>query len=883
MISTLRALCLTALLALATAACAAAPGQPAPLSAASIRFPSGALRGLDLYDGRANKTLTLPRQGQHWQTPDAKLQLALSTSKLTTATQWQVTLTNRGSESAWLLLRAYSSLTAAKGWRYFNGNYSSSPARPTVRTGLEYTMPMVAAYDGKSGVALGFEPSQIFSYLENGVVPGPTGPDFYYGLKLVLEPGKPQTITFVTFNFTPKWDERSAIAAYQSLYPAQFSPIPDGDPRLQTKGEAGSAPTWYKPSPETVRRAMSGCDWCYAPVKIPGDWFGRPEFWDQYNENVDEKKLKDRYGALEHWHQYLRDTFNRVDNVHRVAPYFYIINWTYYRLAEEKYRDAMVTDPLAQNRIAPWVTNKGPDVRVYLWGNKHAEQFQQDLRDLWQTYTLSGFGHDVATGGMKFRGAGLDVSPGRAWDAEGEYADVSVSVAKTADFIHALPRKQYRAGFWGNGSDEIYSIAVRSDASSFEEARYVLPGLDDRARYQRYIMGSKAIQLFSGDSRDNTSNYYKSAQTPPEDIKLMYRRVQLGAMQMCLKWGLLPCSDLPLGWQESWEIADLADRELFPYPWQLIPAAKMQGQAEVARYGTGLQSRFVVMNPKGVPADVTLQIDSADTGAKAVYALADGSSTTNRLAGNLSEIALKLPPAGIAVLLPVAQVTGTLQGPQTVARAADVEDGLRLTLPQTKSLRPLIPAGYEVAPDSPLHFSPKLFRSSEKSILDFFDPVDAAMKAGTPNTAGLEILASTNERLAAEAVQEYFRFYSEEVLSKPRLLLPIVTTPTAARQIRIVVASSPAVTLTGQTLTIEAPEQDLLDTTRDALRLLDRRFPFYGQIGRWVHAKPVETALRQKIGLAGGTVMRDGTIQTTPLGASLWDQRGKGPLYGNPW
>jgi hypothetical protein len=313
----------------------------------------------------------------------------------------------------------------------------------------------------------------------------------------------------------------------------------------------------------------------------------------------------------------------------------------------------------------------------------------------------------------------------------------------------------------------------------------------------------------------------------------------------------------------------------------------VQGEADVTRYGTGLQSRFVVMNPKGIEANVTLQIDAADTGAKALYALADGSSTTNTLRGNLTEIALKLPPAGIAVLLPVAQVTGTLSGPQTVSRTMDPEDGLRLTLPQTKSVRPVMPDGYEAAPDSPLHFSPKLFRSPEKSILDFFDGVDRAMKAGIPQATAMEIVtpgeASTAQRLAAQAMQEYFRFYSEEVLSKPRLVLPIVIAPTAAKRVRIIPTATAAVTLTDQCLTIEAPEQDLLDITRDTLRLLDRRFPFYGQIGRWVHNKPVETALRQKLGLAGGTVLRDGTILTTPLGASLWDQRGKGPLYGNPW
>jgi hypothetical protein len=890
----------------ASCVCAAPPGVITPPEEASLQLPSGgSLKGIDLYDGRAKATVKLTKQGAGWRSADGKLELSLQ-QPVPAKVSWQrhfVKITNNGAENAWLLVRAYTTFQpSGPNWKYFNGNFSATPRQATVRDLLPYTMPMVAAYDGAGGtpaprgLLLGLEPMQIFSYIENGIIPrgqDARGPSYYYGVKLVVDPGKTETVQFVTYSLPnpvgPQYPctERSVVAAYHGIFRDAFSPLPDGDPRLQTAGEAGSAATWYKPSPEAIRRSLTRCDWCYAPVKIPGDWYGRPQFWDKYNEDVaDPKRLAEHYGTLDHWHQYLNETFTRVNVDHGVAPYFYIINWAYYRLAEDEYRDAMVTDPLAQNRIGPWVTNKGPDHRLFLWGNKAAEQYHQDLRDLWAAYPLSGFGHDVTMGNIKFRGPAIAVSPGRAWDDEGEYCDVSVCIAKTADFIHALPKKQYRAGFWGNGAEHIYSIAVRCDAGSFEGARYELPGLDNISRYRRYMLGTKAIQLFSGDSRDHTTDYYDEANTAPEDIKLMYRRIQLGAMQACLKWGALPCSDLAGGWQESWELHELADRELYPYPWELNCTATAEGPVDVAQYGS--QARFVVMNPRGVEVETTLTIQNPF----ALYALADGAETENRLVGPKLQIQLRLPAAGVAVLLPVAHRPTVREGTWRVRRVQDAVDGIRVDIAgMMRSVdRPVVPRGYEACSDSAWHFSRKVFESSEKELLDFFNGVlpPGPLPTGEGgNGVAPQIVVHAEapllERKAAEAVQEYFRFYSEEVLQKPRVVLPIVTEPKPGKVVRFAVAPKASIGIVGEALVITAPEPELLNTTRELLRLLDRRYPFYGQIGRWVHQRPIETELRKKLGLGGGTVLRDGAILTTPLTAHMFHPIAKGPAYGLPW
>lgn len=911
---------------------AAGPGVFTSLSEASLVFPaSQVLRAIDVYEGHKQATLTFVSQKENlWRSGDGTLLLSLQLEQQPDRHNWLVKLKNEGQQNAWLLVRAYVSFRPQGEWRYFNGNFSAQPRRPLVRDQLAYTMPMVAAYDSRRGLGIGLQPWQIFSYLENGISPPSEGAragakalSYYYGVKLVLNPQETQTIHFVTFSFAidareaqdPFGGERAAVAAYQGLYPQAFRPIPDGDPRLQTAGEAGSAPTWYKPSPEAVRRARARCDWSYAPVKIPGDWFGRPQFWDKYNENVaDEKRLQEFYGTLEHWHQFLKDTFTRVQLDHGVAPYFYIINWAYYRLAEDEYAEAMIHDPRAQNRIGPWVTNKGPDHRLFLWGqgNKAAEQFQQDLRDIWAAYPLGGFGFDVAMGDVKYRGPYVAVSPGRAWDEEGEYCDVSVCIAKIADFVHSLPPKRYRAGFWTNGGHHIYSIAVRCDAGSFEGARYELPGLEENLRYQRYILGHKAIHLFSGDSRDRTTDFYDEENTPPEEIKQMYRRIQLAALQSCLRWGALPCGDLAAGWQETWELHDSADRELFPYPWQLQCRARAPEPLQTAQYGTGQSARFVAINPRGEAIKARIII----VGAPVLYAQADGSETENMWQGREIQIALEMAPGGVAILVPVAhwphKKAVMRVGKWLVRRLRDPEDGYRIEIKGAKEgWEPLVPPGYEAAGDSPWHFSPRVFASPEKAILDFFAEVlppglPAAQAASQPSIAPQAPLsaaassalasfgrkaipivirpeAALEEKKAAEALQEYFRFYSEEIRQESRLVLPIITKAPAEKHVSVSLGKEAIIQCAGDRLIVAAPEAEILETMRQLLRLLDQRYPFYGQISRWVHQRPKETEIRQKLGLAGGTVLKDGTIFRTPLGASLFNQIPKGPAYGQPW
>ena len=897
---------LIVLLALSCPLNAAPAGEIAPLAEAGLVVDDGRqeLLALNVHDGRTARTVQwaepriIPGTGEATLADTAgALRIGLQRVPQERSTAWRVTLRNDGAQNAWLLLRGYAAFEPDGDWHYFNANYSTlNPPRPHVRTTIAFTMPMVAAYDAGDGVGLGIEPLQIFSYIENGVLPENGRSVFYYGVKLVINPGDEETVEFVTFPFDAHWGERSAVGAWHALFPEAYTPIPDGDPRVQTRGQTGSAAFSYKPSPEAVRRSNTAVDWCYAPVKIPGDWYGTPEFWDRYNENIaTEERLNEYYGTLEHWHASLKNRFNRMIEYHNVSPYFYIINWTYYRLAEEEYADAMVTDPQAQNRIANWVTNKGPDVRVYLWGNRHAEDFQQALRQIWENYPISGFGHDVAMGDVKFRGPAVAVSPGRAWDEEGEYCDVSVSIAKTGDFIHELPKKQFRAGYWANGGSHIYSIAARCDVDAYEGSRFKLAGEDETFRTMRYMMGSKALQIFAGDSRDNTTNYYDHTAVSHEAILDKYRRIGVSSMQYCLKWGVLPCGDMFTGRQETWEIGEMAHRDVYPFPWQLIPAAEASsGQVDVTRYGTGAESRLVVLNPRGVPLQTELTVYEQEVGARLVFARNDGEPTVNRLGENTSTISLELEPAGIVVLVPVADAAGLAAGTVTAqvqphpAREPRVElrgaGQVRLLSPNPV-LRVNGPAGHDLpAEGHTTLYAPVFFDGDVAALHDMF----RFMETGGPVPALVVAAQAPREYiLAAEALQEYVRFYTEEVLQKERLIMPITAEAPADRPLILLnQADATATEVTAGAagrLTLAGPPEAIRDHVYNIMSLLDDAFPFYGMHTPTVHQRPVETELRRTIGIAWSTVMRDGSTRSFRASAWLFSPIAKGPAYDQPW
>jgi len=501
---------------------------------------------------------------------------------------------------------------------------------------------------------------------------------------------------------------------------------------------------------------------------------------------------------------------------------------------------------------------------------------------------------------VKFRGAGVNKSPGRAWDDGGEYCDVSVSIAKTGDVVHSLPKKQYRAGFWA--SAHVYSIAVRSDAAGIECAAYKLPGMAEALRYRRYMLGPKGVQLHAGEWRDHTADFYEADKASPEEIKLMYRRVLLSALQFCLKWGVLPNDDLAWGWQEGCELVDLAYREVFPYPWQLIPAARVTGGLELARYGEGAESRFVILNPRGEEAKGTLTVLGCDVGANLVFAAADGSDTTNVLGDGGVEIELRLPAAGVAVVVPVADAAGVTGRTVTASLRQHPRSGLELSLKAPfltggNVVKALLPRGYKC--DGParvqmtpgpepvkLGYSQVVLADSEDRLLGFF----SFTEHGDKPTIVVREKASAEEVRAAEAIQEYFRYYTEEVQKKQRLTLPIIASgylPEVASVIVMKPASEPRIavfkTAAQARLVIQAPENGIVDTTRQLLRLLDRKYPFYGILPRFVHRRPKETEIRARAGLAWGTVLRDGTILRPAVSAHLYSHTEKGPAYGKPW
>ena len=877
--------------------------------------PAGVgLAGLEVLDGRAGKTVPfagLPARlaaGRPFDLRSADGRLALSVAPRAGAgrADYPVTLTNAGKEQAWLLVRAVARFRPAGDWHYFNGNYSTlSPREPRRRASIAYTLPMCAAYDGTAGVGLGFDPMQLFSYIETEVRPAGGGmgeranggvasdatgvrdeAGIAYGVKIVLDPGQSETIRFVTFPFAPRWGEVSAVTAYHALFPAAFRPDPEADPRIFRLGTAGDGPGAYKPTPEGIRRLRLGIDWCYAPVKIPGDWFGRPETWDRYNENVEPKPLAEKYGTLDHWHGHLRTMFTRVEDDFRVAPYFYIINWAYHRLAQERFPEALVTDPAAQNSIPRWVCNNGPDVRLFPLGNRAEDALRQDLADIWRAYPLAGFGHDVAMGDVKYRGPSLAKAPGRAWDAEGIYCDVSVAIAHTADLVRALPRKRFRAGFWTNGGHHVYSIAVRSDASAFEGSRHALSGWGG-ARYARYVLGTKAFQMFSGDNRDHSTDFYDWQSASADEIRRMYLRMGRATLGACFRWGYPPTTDTGTGYEELMELVYTLADELMPLGWQMVPGARVTPGVDLARYGSGANTHLVLINPTGTAAAAQVAVSSGECGGSAlVFGKRDGTPVENRVEGGTTSFAAALAPGEIAVYPAVADLRPAVRARfRGVVRAEDAggwRHGLSGTPAAAATAHFPAPAGCRLQEgkaaaglsagrpaEAQAWFVNRLFGPREADLrrFRFFEGEQALTTIVVPDPPSPEV------RRAAVALREYFRFYTQEVLARPKpVLLPVArgSRPAGSVVLFEVGKGEPAVRLvpgSAPELRITAPEDALVETTRALLRVLDREYPFYGIIPPYVHQRPNEAQARKKAGIALGMLLKSGEVKHPTINA----------------
>lgn len=694
-----------------------------------------------------------------------------------------VKFTNNTQKEQWIEARLRFLLRLPRPCGFWDGvELSENPAESKVHNTLRGKFPLCCAYSGQTTIAIGIEPLQYFSYLETTFTPSDAKSEVRSAVRIVVDPGKAETVAFAAYAFDGDQGYASALGKYYDLFPDAFRASPAVDPRVSDNGATYTAWTG-RPQPEICRRFHAGWEWCYAPFRRTGDWLGKKEYWDYQpaRDFGEARKL-----SLEKFQEWRRDQMlnGRLCNV---AMMFYVPScvWCEERLAKEVYADSLTTDPKVKTYFdTPWVTGHDNELRMYPWGNKFGEACMADMKQIADSLDIAGFAFDTAEGGAKYRGPGVKNSPGRAWDEEGVYCDEGMAIGKMMDYVHSLKKGDRPLAVVSNPTAApVYICAFKSDAAMFEGTPWGRHGGVAPLSLRRFL-GRKTMVWWEDFLLEKVTKWESMT---PEQIRDAYQGLADFVVMKSAQIGSLPTPRISLGVPRIVDqIPALVD--LVHAGWEPVSAVVPDERLWIGRFGRGVDTMVSASNATPNAEEFPIVIENSCLGKCAyVFTAYDGGELRCLVEEGRTKVSLPLKSRQTAILraqmgiYPVVPVVCKIS--EAVA-AESVKLSAELESHRTEKVRIIcrIPDGYQ--PDSVVVNGQKVEHIILKGKLNFDIPISGQnvlaveFKSDTfdsPETAlwgypfvegakaSCQIVLGDNagdeEKYAAQRLQLYFKVY----------------------------------------------------------------------------------------------------------------------------
>ena len=549
-------------------------------------------------------------------------------------------------------------------WSCFDGRGSRPGRRGSLtQSRLLGTFPAIGAFDAGEGLAVGLDPSCWVSTWSMSARSG----DGRHGalalsVPLAVDPGHPETLRLAIGRFGPgDFGALPLIEAWHENFPESFRPTDGLDPRVLQGCAAGAVD--HRPSERywpdgfdgrgIAANARVGWEWKYAKFKSGGDLLCRPDDWAKH---VLEQGPEFYLGTAGEFRDWRRDNFAYTNDDCGVAPMFYYLNWIDEQLAGEFVDSLITADDVFDGRgtkISPWIHTFSTDLRAFPWANSLGDRLQEDFRALLKELPLAGFAHDVAVGGSRYRPQRY--LPGRAYDQRGVWVDEGLGIASTLRFAHSLRTgdDKYRCGTSGNFTGEAhYAIVTETDNPIYEGTVYDALLKPRRAERDRWLLGSKPRCWYIHTYSDDVGLRLDPAAMTAEQLREVMRGRWDEAILWSLRFGWLPSPDLAYGYAPMARALPVI-HDCVEAGWHAVPAMTADQPLWFARYGDGLETRLVVMNPHDtneVEANVRVHCSWLGEGG---FLIADaaGRPTLNRFDGDDAVVHLRLPPRSWRLLV----------------------------------------------------------------------------------------------------------------------------------------------------------------------------------------------------------------------------------------
>ncbi|MEX0777952.1 MAG: hypothetical protein WD042_19795 [Phycisphaeraceae bacterium] len=772
-----------------------------------------------------------------------------------------VEVANTGGETRFVGVRLKLTVALAGPVKFWDGlDHHADVARGVQRTDINAVFPLACLYSDTAGVAVGIDANELYSWL--GRKAGPQ--ELAYETRIVLKPGKQARLHFVAVAFESQWGYREALDLYYTTYPSVFFPHPEIDPRLWKGINSGDKATkaWHEGRyPERFRRARATSSWTYASYRRGGDIYGRPEYWEYLS-------TKDQVAwQAHHLHgktdleafKALRKQWYDTSRQANVAQQFYMVNYSERQLAQEVYPDSIIK-PLALFQSLPQAETA---IQMFPWG-KFGQQVREDMKLLAQEINVAGWAHDTAYGRLKYRGPLIWDFDHIAFDEEGPYVCTGVPVSLMIRHMHTLPvlGGRYKAGCEINAMD-YYGANFAADHSMIEASHGWVVPYNEKDPYRQIgiLAGQTPLDLHNSIRQDKTGALINWWEYSPQQIELYYRIAFEYQVQYMLLHGAKPSPSYLWGVPKMLAITDMLI-DLTTRGKYAVPAVNVPQDLLTSRYGQGLRSVVVVMNPQAQTVKGAATYRGKDLSGRApIFCEYGGGPITLEVWGHDSKAELDLKARRYLALDMIADLDtdrpGRVTGSGTYSKHAialrirnDAHEAIEGTwrFPRIEGYRWIsasaagkaLPAQASdgammlkasLAPGATLQatYTSTVFLSPDTQVREFPFERDGVAQS----VMVLPANADADLRQAADWISGYFAFWYEFGPAQNKgvnISVAAAPTPGGANAAAIVfeVSQAPSVSVKDNLLRFTSPDSyTLSQLVWETLYLLDKKYPLY--------------------------------------------------------
>jgi hypothetical protein len=796
----------------------------------------------EVADGKTNQSILNLQAAQKTASADGiSVSQTYAPAQKNRPESWNFTIKNTGAAERWLYLNwetPWSSQDVSR-LQYWSGKgdtITGAALRQTPSSDVALNTSMLQAiYDDKSGLALALPPDQIVSQFEQSLQSQNNALRLRLRIPLVLDAGQSDTFPIEVYRFTPRYGFLDALQQYYAAHPAAFNARTDIDPRAA--GVGGSRP-WLALATnqpirafEETRRFQGDWEWFYAQFRRTGDIYVREKFWD-YQPARPFNSYRSLASA-----KVFRDT--RHENLEQILatgaiPAFYVPAFLYAeeQLAEQEYSSAIIRKPDGtawRHYKTPWVTYSDNEILLYPWGNKFAQQSMEDARQLVAENNVPAFAYDIMAGGALFRGEGMKQSPRRAFDADGEYVDSAVAIAKMADFTRSLENNGRKVGLVGNITNEGRPFLVaRSDTIMSEQPAYYYA---EELTALRYAAGHKAITTWNAWL---LPKLLKTDEMTPEQLREAYKGAADYTRLAAYRYGAYPSGRWHDGVPEITRMSAQL-KEVILQGWQAVPAVRaasgvLPASIWPARYGKGLGSFITIGNAEKTAWSGQVVIDNDYLGSSNyLFVGVDSKPLTQIVRGRTTILQVQIPARETLVLRAVAAVPAPASGAATVSWKDDGATGI-LNVNSALPVSGVLPtrSGWSTPTRAgqDWNFQSKYFASPAAELREFpfFDETRTAQIL-------LPEKPSADEEWVAQRLHDYFVFWGKEgIIPAREIELPIARGEknADANKPRIVIGSGKTVRREGDTLFVGGAS--IREAALQLMAALDKKYFYTGTL-----------------------------------------------------